>query len=234
MFYILLDKVVQLDEARKSELKDAMMLRSGERLTQSISSPRKPSASRERILEAADQLFYEHGLSVGVDRLIEAANVTRVTFYRYFPAKDDLIDAYLRHRGDRLRERISTVRNALPYAPASVLDAIAQTLVEDSRSAGYRGCEFVNAAAVYPSADHSVQILGVDQRAWLVDVAAEALTELGAPDPERLARKLIMLRSGGTVVLGLDKDDDAGELFLEAWDAILTRDLALTRPPAQP
>lgn len=203
------------------------MPRSAERLSHTITPPRKPSSSRDRILQAADRLFYEQGLSVGVDRLIEAAGVTRVTFYRYFASKDDLIDAYLRHRGDSLRERLTAVRDALPYDPAAVLDAIARSLVDDSRVGGYRGCEFVNAAAEYPSADHTVQLLGVDQRAWLVDLAAEALGALRAPQPERLARKLIMLRSGGTVILGAGDDDEARELFLEAWDAILIRDLAL-------
>lgn len=186
----------------------------------------RPSAAREKILETADRLFYEHGVhAVGVERLIAEAGVTRVTFYRHFPSKDELIEAYLRRRGDRLRDRIASAFAETPYDPWGVLDALAKSLVEASGTEGYRGCEFVNAAAEFSEETHPAQALGVDQRAWLASVAADALRDLGHPQPERLARKLMMLRTGGTVVLGLDSYDDSAELFLEAWNAILGAEL---------
>lgn len=186
----------------------------------------KPSAARERILGTADSLFYSYGLhAIGIDRIIKDAGVTRVTFYRHFVSKDDLIEAYLRVRGDRLRERIAQARNARPYDPRRTLEVLARSLVEDSGTLGYRGCEFVNAAAEFADEEHPAQSLGIDQRAWLVNIATEALEDLGHPQPRRLARKLMMLRTGATVVLGLDPYDDTGELYLEAWDAILEAEL---------
>jgi AcrR family transcriptional regulator len=57
-------------------------------------------SARDGILATADRLFYHHGIqAVGVQRLLEESDVTRVTFYRHFPSKDDLVLAYLDRRG---------------------------------------------------------------------------------------------------------------------------------------
>ena len=60
---------------------------------------RRPSAARERILTAVDQLFYNEGIhAVGMSRVVDQSEVTRVTLYRHFSSKDDLIGAYLGRR----------------------------------------------------------------------------------------------------------------------------------------
>ena len=59
-------------------------------------TPSGASAARERLLRTASELFYREGIhSVGVDRIVAAAGVTRATFYRHFPSKEDLVEAYL-------------------------------------------------------------------------------------------------------------------------------------------
>jgi AcrR family transcriptional regulator len=66
---------------------------------------------KERLLETASGLFYSEGIhSVGVDRLVSEAGVTRATFYRHFPTKEALVEAYLRTADQRLR---ANVENAL-------------------------------------------------------------------------------------------------------------------------
>ncbi|AMV25242.1 DNA-binding transcriptional repressor AcrR [Gemmata sp. SH-PL17] len=56
------------------------------------------SAARRRFLEAADRLFYQHGVrTVGIDRVIAEAGVAKMTLYTHFPSKDDLILAVLQH-----------------------------------------------------------------------------------------------------------------------------------------
>jgi AcrR family transcriptional regulator len=182
----------------------------------------KPSAARDRILAAADELFYRHGIrTVGIDRIISAADVTRVTFYRHFASKDHLVDAYLRKRGDRLRERIAEIQKQSPQDPREILNGMALTLAADIEAQDYNGCEFVNAAAEYEGDDHPVRILGANQRAWLRAIAAESLARLGYPSPDRVAAQLIMLRMGATVISGLDPEEDNREAFLEAWDHLL-------------
>jgi AcrR family transcriptional regulator len=193
------------------------------------SPERRPSAARERILAAAGRLFYDEGIhAVGVERVLTEADVTRVTFYRHFPSKDALIEAYLRVRGDRMRDRITAVHGAVDADPRRTLDAIAETLVDDRSGVGFRGCEFVNAAAEYADTAHPARTVTVLQRGWLMDVTTEALQQLGHPRPRRLARQLLMLRTGASVASDLDDDEDIGEVFLEAWQAMLAAGLAAT------
>ena len=190
----------------------------------------RPSAARDRILRAAGRLFYDEGIhAVGVERVITAAAVTRVTFYRHFPSKDALIDAYLRERGDRMRERIAAVHGAADADPRDTLDAIAHTLVDDRSGSGFRGCEFVNAAAEYADTAHPARTVTVLQRGWLMEVTSEALAQLGHPRPRRLARQLLMLRTGASVASDLDDGEDIGEVFLEAWQTMLAAGLATGR-----
>lgn len=186
--------------------------------------PARPSAARARILDAADRLFYDEGLhAVGVERVIAGAGVTRVTFYRHFPSKTHLIEAYLRLRADRMRDRIDSSQATAD--PRATLAAVADTLVQDRAAGGFRGCEFVNAAAEFAETGHPARAITVDQRGWLLDVTGQALAQLGHPDPRRLARQLLMLRTGAAVASDLDDPEDIGVIFLQAWDAMLAAGL---------
>jgi AcrR family transcriptional regulator len=142
------------------------------------------SAARRRLLDAADRLFYAHGVqAVGVDRLLAEARVTRVTFYRHFPAKEDLVEAYLRERMARGRRRVTEILERSPDDPRAALDEIARTFVEDSTVPGLRGCEFVNASAEYSHDSDPARALAVEQRQWIRDVTADLLGRLGHPRP---------------------------------------------------
>ena len=194
---------------------------------------RRPSAARRRILEAADRLFYDHGVrAISVDRLITEAGVTRVTFYRHFPSKEDLVEAYLLVRAERGRRRVDEARAQAPDDPRVALDAITMTLVEDGAVPGFRGCEFVNAAAEYSDVADPARALAVSQRAWIVDVTEELLTRLGHPRPRDLAQVLLMLRTGAVVAAGLERAEDAFPLFLQTWHALIDGAAVVSDTPA--
>jgi AcrR family transcriptional regulator len=194
----------------------------------------RPSVARQRILEVADRLFYAHGVrAVGVDRIVAEAKVTRMTFYRHFPSKEDLVEAYLRNRAERGRADVAALRAATPDDPRAVLDAIARGIVDDCAVEGFRGCEFVNAAAEYSDGSAAARRLAVEQRAWVVDVAAELLAALGSPQPRALAEVLLMLRTGAVFAAGLDRSDTS-PLFLQAWDALVDGSVAWSAPPSAP
>ncbi len=116
-------------------------------------APARPSA-RDRILHTAQALFYQHGIrGTGIDRIIAEAGVTKVTFYRHFPSKDDVIRASLEQRHTTwtawFRDALDTSRAAqteeerrkAPLAP--VLDAARAWFA----SADFRGCAFANTIA---------------------------------------------------------------------------------------
>ncbi|MES2944350.1 MAG: TetR/AcrR family transcriptional regulator, partial [Pseudomonadota bacterium] len=106
-----------------------------------------PLPPRERILVAAHALFYSEGIrATGVDRIIEQSSVSKVTFYRQYASKDDLIRAYLDYRHGRW---ISWFRNSLAdktSAGSSAADALVATLRGWFIQPDFRGCAFLNAA----------------------------------------------------------------------------------------
>jgi AcrR family transcriptional regulator len=102
-----------------------------------VSNPR----ARERILLAAHDLFYQEGIrATGVDRVIAASSVTKVTFYRHFPSKSALILEFLQYRHQLW---ISWFQDALQRHGGNA-KAIAPALAEWFRDGGFRGCAFIN------------------------------------------------------------------------------------------
>ena len=103
--------------------------------------PRPPAPPRERILLAAHDLFYRDGIrATGVDRVIAESGVAKVTFYRQFPSKDDLILAFLDHRHERW---MAWFVDALARH-GGTLAAVVPALGEWFRGKDYRGCAFLN------------------------------------------------------------------------------------------
>lgn len=108
--------------------------------------PRSAPPARERILATAHELFYRDGIrATGIDRVIAEAGVTKVTFYRHFPSKNDLIKAYLEHRHLMW---MAWLDGALERHRGHGRGAIARLVTvfrEWFESEGYRGCAFLNA-----------------------------------------------------------------------------------------
>jgi hypothetical protein len=128
-----------------------------------------------------------------------------------------------------MRDRITALHEAAGSDPRDTLEAIALTLVDDRALGGLRGCEFVNAAAEYSDSAHPARSVTVSQRS-LMDVTAEALEQLGHPRPRRLARQMLVLRTGASVALDLDDAEDIGEVFLDAWHTMLDAGLTAGVP----
>ncbi|MET0468628.1 MAG: TetR/AcrR family transcriptional regulator [Aeromicrobium sp.] len=155
---------------------------------------------RERILGAAVEQYYADGIrAVSADKLIAAAHVSKVTFYRHFPTKADLIAAYLQVRSDEERAAVVDTRERLAGDPAAVLRWYAEVVGQISCSAGFRGCPFINAAAELPDGDHPGRQVIDAHRVWLTGQIVELLDELGIDDAPARAEQLMMLRDGAMV-----------------------------------
>lgn len=112
---------------------------------------------RERILLAAHALFYGEGIrATGVDKIIERSAVSKVTFYRQYASKDELIRAYLDYRHEKW---ISWFQASLTQATASgssAVDVLVTTLRSWFSQPDFRGCAFLNAAAELGSSDPEI------------------------------------------------------------------------------
>ena len=167
-------------------------------------------SARERLLAAADELFYEEGVhTVGIDRVIERAGVAKATLYSAFGSKDELIRAYLQARHAARRERI-TRKLARYDTPRDRLLGIFDMLGESFAEPGFRGCAFVNASAeARPGSP--IEEVSDESRAWVRSLLVELGQAAGAADPERLGRQLALLYDGATVSARMDRDPGAAE-----------------------
>ena len=170
-------------------------------------SERRESPARRRVHDTATALFYTQGVhAVGIDRIIAGAGVAKATFYHHFPAKDDLVRAYVEEQ-DRLQRQAAERLRAGSASPRDTLLRIFAHMAEVGAGPAYRGCPFVNVAAEYPHPDHPVRRAVAAYREWLRGLFAGLLAEAGDPEPARTAGVLMLIRDG--VVVGSDLDDPA-------------------------
>lgn len=184
---------------------------------------RRPSKARARILATADRLFYAEGIrAVGVQRVVKEAKVTRVTFYRHFPSKDDLVVAYLRDRARQGELDISRVLAATPDDPYAALQDLGILVASETLASECRGCPFVNASAEYGDPEHPARKVGTNHRTWIKATTESLLRKCGHPTPVENAELLLILRTGAVVGSSLDSSNAIGDIFLRAWNEAIT------------
>ena len=153
--------------------------------------------ARERLLHAAGELFYRHGVrAVGVDAVVEHAGVNKMSLYRQFSSKDDLVVAYLKREDARFFERLESSLAKHPGDPAAQLRQYFEDLTRRASAGGYRGCPFVNVATEFPDASHPARACVADNKAKLVARLADVAAQAGAADPAALANALALLIEG--------------------------------------
>ncbi|MGW3933377.1 TetR/AcrR family transcriptional regulator [Streptomyces microflavus] len=179
------------------------------------------SAPRARLLDTATRIFYAEGIhSVGVDRIISEAQVTRATLYRHFTGKEDLVLAYL-DRADRgIRAGIEAAQAGEPSA-ADAVRAIGRFITGGIESTGFRGCAFLNAVAEYPDPAHPIHQAVLAHRQWFLDTVTELLTQVGDRPAEEAGRHLVMLRDGAMASGCLSDPKPIAETFLLGVEGIL-------------
>jgi AcrR family transcriptional regulator len=166
-------------------------------------------SARERLLNAASELFYEDGVhTVGVDRIVERAGVAKASLYTVFGSKDGLVQAYLRARHERTRERMERELATRFTTPREKLVGVFEVQGLSFGEPGFRGCAFVGASAE-ASDGISVEDVTEDYRAWVRSLFLDLAEQAGAAEPEALARKLVLLYDGAGISAWMDHDPEA-------------------------
>src|SRR6478735_9616950 len=172
----------------------------------------RPGSARERLLGAATELFYNEGIhSVGVDRIIEEAGVTRATMYKQFAGKEGLVLAYLEGEDQGLRALFAQAA-AVSDDPDVLLDLVVAGIETDIRERHTRGCPFINAAAEYPD-DGPVRELIADHREWFRSTLEQLATTAGLEEPAAVAASLVLLRDAALVGGYLDGQERVAPAF---------------------
>jgi AcrR family transcriptional regulator len=179
------------------------------------------SEARSRLLETATRLFYAEGIhSVGIDRIVAEAKVTRATLYRHFPGKEDLVVAYLQAIHEVERDQFGKALGSGRPA-ADILRAIAKSIADGIQSAGFRGCAFLNAVAEYPDREHPVHKTVLAHREWFLRTITDLLAQVGETPPEPAGRHFVMLRDGAMAEGCLSDPVEVCDTFLQGVDGIL-------------
>lgn len=160
--------------------------------------PAVPAAdARAELLDAAEELFYREGArNVGVDAVVKRAGLNKMSLYRQFASKDELMDAYLARREDRFWRYFEDSVARFPRDPAAGLRQFFVDLAARTQAAGYRGCPFVNIACEFPEPDHPTRRRVADHKAELLSRLTGLAQAAGARDPAALADALALLIEG--------------------------------------
>jgi AcrR family transcriptional regulator len=180
--------------------------------------------ARDRLLAAADELFYAEGVqSVGIDRIIEHAGVAKASLYNVFGSKEALVNAYLesRHRDTIERLNAAVARHRDPRKRLlAVFDAQGEIFAEP----GFRGCAILTATA--ETADGSrIDKAAEDYRAEMLALFTDLARAAGAANPARLARQLHLVYDGAGVAARMDHDPSVARFARAAADALLKTSL---------
>ena len=165
------------------------------------SSARHPA--RERLLAAAEELFYQQGVqSVGIDKIIERAGVAKASLYSNFKSKDELVRAYLEARHEARRVAIET-NVALHRTPRAKLLSVFDSMAGSLAKPNYRGCAFLRATAEMPD-DAIGRRVCQDSRRWTRELLSSLAREAGATNPDALAKQLLLLYDGAAASAQMD------------------------------
>ncbi|HUB53837.1 MAG TPA: TetR/AcrR family transcriptional regulator [Mycobacterium sp.] len=153
--------------------------------------------ARQRILDAAAELFYRDGINAtGVERLAAESSVSKRTLYQHFPSKTAVVEEYLRSIEQRVAD--SVLPGADSQTPRERLLAVFEA--PTGRSGPLRGCPFHNAAVEAAGVMPGVQeIVRANKRAF-IDALTELAEQAGAADPQLLGSELGVLYEGAAAL----------------------------------
>lgn len=166
--------------------------------------------ARQRILETAMRLFYAEGIrATGIDRIIAESNVAKMSFYRHFPSKSDLVCVFLEERHRRWMAWFDEAVGRHSRKRRSRLSAVADALAEWFAEPGFRGCAFINTSAEitdHRSREHA--IVEAHKAGLAGRLAALARTD-GLRAADEVGRLALLIVDGAIVRAQMSEGADA-------------------------
>jgi AcrR family transcriptional regulator len=187
-------------------------------------------SARERLLTAANELFYAEGVqTVGIDRIIERAGVAKASLYNLFGSKEELVAAYLASRHDGTTARITEAIDGVDDPRQKIL-AVFDTQAEQYGSSDFNGCAFIAASTEAPPGglvEHAADRF----RSWIRAMFTDLADQAGAPDPAGLGRQLHLIYDGAGLAGRMDHHDpEIAPCVRHAVEALLDAAFTPTGP----
>ncbi|MEU3962539.1 helix-turn-helix domain-containing protein [Streptomyces buecherae] len=179
---------------------------------------------RERILDAAEELFQREGIRrVGVQAIAERAETTKMAIYRHFETKDALVAEWLRIVAADYQAAFDRVEAEHPGRPREQILGLARFIAEGLPSLSYRGCPFINSLAELPDRAHPARQVIEEHKARQTRRLVGMCAEAGLPDPEQVAAEITFALEGAQVSMQNGSIDQVGERLLRIVEAIVDR-----------
>ncbi len=157
--------------------------------------------ARDKVFDAAADLFYREGIhAVGVDAIVKKAGVAKISLYRTYPSKDDLVVAYLKDRQTEFWRQWDETFDKHKDNPRAQLQAIMAYLAQRTTQRGYRGCPFINFSAEFPDPAHPGRQVAKAVKREMRERFMRIAEALGARRPQQLADGLLLLVEGAYAI----------------------------------
>ena len=180
------------------------------------------SGKRDHLVDTALGLFSRHGYhAMGIDRILAAAGVAKMTLYNHFKSKDELILAVLRRRDERFRNWFMRTVERRAKAPRDRLLAIFDALGEWFAERDFSGCMFINASAEFADRDDPIHGLSAEHKRLVLGYIGELTAAAGAENSDELARQLFLLGEGAIVAAYVAGQADAAKQARKAAEILL-------------
>jgi AcrR family transcriptional regulator len=178
-------------------------------------------ATRQHIIDLAGQAFYAEGYqAVGVDALAERTGMSKMTLYRHFPSKDDLIVAVIDKFNANAGAHYETLMSG-HATPRAKLLAVFGWIAERAQSPLCAGCAFQNSAAEFPERDAPVHQAALANKIATRAAYLEQARALGARDPEQLADQLLLLTDGAWAAARMWGPDNPARSLVAAASGLI-------------
>jgi AcrR family transcriptional regulator len=187
-----------------------------------LPTPLSELPARERILRTAHELFYRDGIrATGVDKVIAEAGVTKVTFYRHFPSKNQLILAFLDYRHQRWISWFADAMQRYGHTPQAILPSMAEWFTNGS----YRGCAFINTVVELGDLLPEVRDIARRHKQDMVELIIKVLPPGPQVEEEAIAIALVI---DGAIIRA--QFDENAQPALQALERVLLTLLGTCRP----
>ncbi|WP_369197988.1 TetR/AcrR family transcriptional regulator [Streptomyces djakartensis] len=161
------------------------------------------ASTRDRLLDAAADLFYREGVSIGVETLCRSAGVSKRSMYQLFASKDEVLAASL----DRLLPQYEAGLTPAPEedpagTPRESILHVFERLEKAAADPAYLGCPYLAALVELKNPAHPASTVARGAKEWLRSFFRTRAAEGGARDPELLARQLMLVFDGASARAG--------------------------------
>jgi AcrR family transcriptional regulator len=170
------------------------------------------SAKRTELLDAAWRLFYRDGYhAVGIDTVLAEAGVAKMTLYKHFPSKEELIAAVLERRSKEVEAMFEAAVVAAGRSATKRLMGLYAMMSTWFRMKDFNGCAFIKAVAEYPDPKSKPHQVAAAHKTRVLGRLRELAETLPAKDPEALAQALMFLGEGAIVTAHMYGRPEAAE-----------------------